>query len=216
MLCFRKDLDYDHYGLKKLKKRVLEYLAVRQIKTTHLKGPILCFVGPPGVGKTSIGRSIATTLGREFHRYQGQCHLPSTIVTSPQPLSPPRQPLSSPLNHCHLPVNHCHLPSKTHTHTHTHTQKKKSCWMLHRYWGCCHHLPSVFRVSQVLKTLSPPLQKHTQRNNMILKVSQVMRMLSPPSICVESFKGNKGTVMPLPPVCKDTIINSSSTTTTQP
>ncbi|KAK7114032.1 lon protease homolog 2, peroxisomal-like [Littorina saxatilis] len=64
----RKDLDYDHYGLKKLKKRILEYLAVRQMKTTQLKGPILCFVGPPGVGKTSIGRSIATTLGREFHR----------------------------------------------------------------------------------------------------------------------------------------------------
>lgn len=63
----RKDLDADHYGLEKLKKRVLEYLAVRQIKT-QLKGPILCFVGPPGVGKTSIGRSIANTLGREFHR----------------------------------------------------------------------------------------------------------------------------------------------------
>ena len=111
MLCFRKDLDYDHYGLKKLKKRVLEYLAVRQIKTTQLKGPILCFVGPPGVGKTSIGRSIATTLGREFHRYQGHCHLPSTNVTSPQPLS-------HPLNHCQLPINHCHLPSKTHTKQH--------------------------------------------------------------------------------------------------
>ncbi|XP_025076509.1 lon protease homolog 2, peroxisomal-like isoform X2 [Pomacea canaliculata] len=63
----RKDLDADHYGLEKLKKRVLEYLAVRQIKA-QLKGPILCFVGPPGVGKTSIGRSIANTLGREFHR----------------------------------------------------------------------------------------------------------------------------------------------------
>ena len=53
--------------MEKLKKRVVEYLAVRQIKNT-LKGPILCFVGPPGVGKTSIGRSIANTLGREFHR----------------------------------------------------------------------------------------------------------------------------------------------------
>lgn len=63
----RKDLDADHYGLDKLKKRVLEYLAVHQMKA-QLKGPILCFVGPPGVGKTSIGRSIASTLGREFHR----------------------------------------------------------------------------------------------------------------------------------------------------
>ncbi|KAM7002834.1 lon protease homolog 2, peroxisomal [Tautogolabrus adspersus] len=60
-------LDNDHYAMEKLKKRVLEYLAVRQLKTT-LKGPILCFVGPPGVGKTSVGRSIARTLGREFHR----------------------------------------------------------------------------------------------------------------------------------------------------
>jgi len=64
----RKDLDVDHYGLEKLKKRVVEYLAVRQIKNS-LRGPILCFVGPPGVGKTSIGRSIAKTLGRQFHRY---------------------------------------------------------------------------------------------------------------------------------------------------
>lgn len=63
----RKDLDADHYGLDKLKQRVLEYLAVRQLKNS-LKGPIICFVGPPGVGKTSIGRSIARSLGREFHR----------------------------------------------------------------------------------------------------------------------------------------------------
>ncbi|XP_027017050.2 lon protease homolog 2, peroxisomal [Tachysurus fulvidraco] len=60
-------LDNDHYALEKLKRRVLEYLAVRQLKSS-LKGPILCFVGPPGVGKTSVGRSIAKTLGREFHR----------------------------------------------------------------------------------------------------------------------------------------------------
>uniref|UniRef100_A0A8C4ZYS5 Lon protease homolog 2, peroxisomal n=1 Tax=Gadus morhua TaxID=8049 RepID=A0A8C4ZYS5_GADMO len=60
-------LDNDHYAMDKLKRRVLEYLAVRQLKNT-LKGPILCFVGPPGVGKTSVGRSIARTLGREFHR----------------------------------------------------------------------------------------------------------------------------------------------------
>nr|XP_054771071.1 lon protease homolog 2, peroxisomal-like [Lytechinus pictus] len=63
----RIDLDVDHYGLDKLKKRVIEYLAVRQLKNS-LKGPILCFVGPPGVGKTSLGRSIAHTLGRAFHR----------------------------------------------------------------------------------------------------------------------------------------------------
>lgn len=60
-------LDNDHYAMNKLKRRVLEYLAVRQLKAS-LKGPILCFVGPPGVGKTSVGRSIARTLGREFHR----------------------------------------------------------------------------------------------------------------------------------------------------
>nr|KAF6410824.1 lon peptidase 2, peroxisomal [Rousettus aegyptiacus] len=60
-------LDNDHYAMEKLKKRVLEYLAVRQLKSS-LKGPILCFVGPPGVGKTSVGRSVAKTLGREFHR----------------------------------------------------------------------------------------------------------------------------------------------------
>ncbi|XP_068595458.1 lon protease homolog 2, peroxisomal [Brachionichthys hirsutus] len=60
-------LDNDHYAMDKLKRRVLEYLAVRQLKNS-LKGPILCFVGPPGVGKTSVGRSIAKTLGREFHR----------------------------------------------------------------------------------------------------------------------------------------------------
>ncbi|EDV25564.1 uncharacterized protein TRIADDRAFT_50226 [Trichoplax adhaerens] len=61
------DLDDDHFGMKELKKRVLEYLAVRQLRN-DLKGPILCFVGPPGVGKTSVGRSIAKTLGREFLR----------------------------------------------------------------------------------------------------------------------------------------------------
>ena len=53
--------------MEPVKKRILEYLAVRQLKNT-LKGPIICFVGPPGVGKTSIGKSIANTLGRQFHR----------------------------------------------------------------------------------------------------------------------------------------------------
>ena len=64
----REDLDADHYAMTEVKKRILEYLAVRQLKNS-LRGPILCFVGPPGVGKTSIGKSIANTLGRKFHRY---------------------------------------------------------------------------------------------------------------------------------------------------
>ena len=60
-------LDEDHYGLEKVKERILEYLAV-QARTGSLKGPILCLVGPPGVGKTSLGRSIAKATGREFVR----------------------------------------------------------------------------------------------------------------------------------------------------
>ena len=60
-------LDEDHYDLKKVKERILEYLAVRSLKD-KMKGPILCFVGPPGVGKTSLGRSIARALGRKFIR----------------------------------------------------------------------------------------------------------------------------------------------------
>jgi ATP-dependent Lon protease len=60
-------LDEDHYDLEKVKKRILEYLAVRKLKK-DMKGPILCFAGPPGVGKTSLGKSIARALGREFLR----------------------------------------------------------------------------------------------------------------------------------------------------
>ena len=60
-------LDEDHYGLEKVKDRIVEYLAV-QARTNRLKGPILCLVGPPGVGKTSLGRSIAKATGREFAR----------------------------------------------------------------------------------------------------------------------------------------------------
>src|SRR3989442_1581505 len=62
-----KVLNEDHYDLEKVKERILEYLAVRKMKE-KMKGPILCFVGPPGVGKTSLGKSIARALGREFVR----------------------------------------------------------------------------------------------------------------------------------------------------
>ncbi len=63
----QKTLDEDHYDLEKVKKRILEYLAVRKLKA-DMKGPILCFVGPPGVGKTSLGKSIARAMGRKFIR----------------------------------------------------------------------------------------------------------------------------------------------------
>jgi len=61
-------LDEDHYGLEEVKDRILEFLAVRKIKPAH-RGSILCFAGPPGVGKTSLGRSIARAMGREFWRF---------------------------------------------------------------------------------------------------------------------------------------------------
>jgi ATP-dependent Lon protease len=67
VLKAKQVLDEDHYDLEKIKERILDYLAVLQLKPT-LKGPILCFVGPPGVGKTSLGRSIARALDREFVR----------------------------------------------------------------------------------------------------------------------------------------------------
>jgi ATP-dependent Lon protease len=69
----KRILDDDHYGLDDVKERIIEYLAVRKLKEEktedgRVKGPILCFVGPPGVGKTSLGRSIARSMGREFVR----------------------------------------------------------------------------------------------------------------------------------------------------
>src|SRR6476469_9821984 len=63
----RSTLDADHYGIQKVKKRILEYLAVRKLKN-DMKGPILCLVGPPGVGKTSLGQSVAKAVGRKFVR----------------------------------------------------------------------------------------------------------------------------------------------------
>ena len=67
LVVAKKVLDEDHYGLDKVKERILEYLAVRKLNPST-KGPILCFVGPPGVGKTSLGQSIARAMGRKFHR----------------------------------------------------------------------------------------------------------------------------------------------------
>ena len=67
ILKAKEILDADHYDLKKVKDRILDYLSVRRLKP-DMKGPILCFVGPPGVGKTSLGKSIARALGRKFVR----------------------------------------------------------------------------------------------------------------------------------------------------
>ncbi|KAF9354171.1 hypothetical protein BGX26_007998 [Mortierella sp. AD094] len=66
----RAQLNDDHFGLEKVKRRILEYLAVTKLQQMkgEVKGPIICLVGPPGVGKTSLGRSIATAMGRKFHR----------------------------------------------------------------------------------------------------------------------------------------------------
>lgn len=63
----RESLDADHFGMEKVKERIIQYLAVRKLKN-DVKGPIMCLLGPPGVGKTSLGKSIANALGRKFHR----------------------------------------------------------------------------------------------------------------------------------------------------
>src|SRR6185369_4970263 len=63
----KKTLDNDHYGMQKIKERILEYLAVLKLKG-DMKSPILCFIGPPGIGKTSLGRSIANAIGRKYVR----------------------------------------------------------------------------------------------------------------------------------------------------
>ncbi len=67
LVAAKQVLDEDHFGLERVKERILEYLAVRKLNQST-KGPILCFVGPPGVGKTSLGQSIARAMGRKFHR----------------------------------------------------------------------------------------------------------------------------------------------------
>src|SRR5258708_23865584 len=89
----RKVLDEDHYGIDKVKRRILEFLAVRKLNPEG-RSPILCFVGPPGVGKTSLGQSIARALGLNFvrpslaavhHKPEIPAHPPTPIVALPAP-----------------------------------------------------------------------------------------------------------------------------------
>jgi ATP-dependent Lon protease len=91
----RRILDEDHYGLEKVKRRILEYLAVRKLNPDG-KSPILCFVGPPGVGKTSLGQSIARTTGRKFTRLSlGGVHDEAESAVTAAPISAPCPATSS-------------------------------------------------------------------------------------------------------------------------
>lgn len=92
MECARKQLDDDHFGLEEVKDRILEHLAVIKLKG-DLKSPILCLYGPPGVGKTSLGRSVATALGRKFGRISlGGLHDESEIRGHRRTYIGPRRP----------------------------------------------------------------------------------------------------------------------------